>query len=202
MQLSIDRDIIYRCTEGATAIQALSRESSMPVSPRTSNTFAVLPTGGPKPLRPKLVGSMDVESGYGTDSDRSDKFSGSPDNCSMGGWTPVNSPRLRNNLEDFKFPRANVTSTPRELSEDCVARPSVGRTKHSVKRPLLEVYEASDNESSSDQSSVANTASPKRRKIPGPLTPEIKAAYTLLQLNMADATLREGKGLRRRRASA
>ncbi|KAL2050605.1 hypothetical protein ABVK25_009113 [Lepraria finkii] len=199
MQLSIDSDIIYRCTEGATAILAQSRESSMPVSPRTPCAFPALPSWPPKPLLPKSFKAMDVESGYGTDSDRSDKYPGSPDSCSNSGWTPVNSPRL----ENFSFPRANVTSTPRELSEGHVGMVSgSNKKKNGAKRPLLQIDGASNNESSSDQSSIADTVSPKRRKITGGLTPEIGAACTLLQLNMADATLREGTGVRRRRASA
>ena len=202
MQLSIDRDIIYRCTEGATTILTQSRESSMPVSLRTPCAFPALPGWPPKPLLPKPFKAMDVESGYGTDSDRSDKYPGSPDSYSNSGWTPVNSPRL----ENFSFLRANVTSTPRELSEHHVGRVSVSnnkKKKKGAKRPLLQIDGASDNESSSDQSSIADTVSPKRRKITGALTPETGAAYTLLQLNMADATLlHEGTGVRRRRASA
>ena len=170
----------------------------MPVSPRTPCAFPALPSWPPKPLLPKSFKAMDVESGYGTDSDRSDKYPGSPDSCSNSGWTPVNSPRL----ENFSFPRANVTSTPRELSEGHVGRVSGSNKKNGAKRPLLQIDGASNNESSSDQSSIADTVSPKRRKITGELTPEIGAACTLLQLNMADATLREGTGVRRRRASA
>ena len=202
MQLSIDRDIIYRCTEGATAIHAHSRESSMPVSPRTPSAFPALPGWPPKPLLPKPFKPMDVESGYGTDSDRSDRYLSSPDSSSTSGWTSVNSPRPNDRLEQFTFPRADVTSTPRETGDSHTERISGSRKRYSAKRQLLELDEASDNESSSDQVRTADTPSSKRRKIAGALTPEIGAAYTLLQLNMADATLSDGRRARRRRASA
>ncbi|KAL2042465.1 hypothetical protein N7G274_004957 [Stereocaulon virgatum] len=202
MQLSIDRDIIYRCTGGAAAIHAHSRESSITVSPRTPSAFPALPAWPPKPLLPKPFKPMDVESGYGTDSDRSDRYLSSPDSSSTSGWTPVNSPRPNDRLKHFAFPRADVTSTPRETGDSQTERIASSSQRCSAKRQLLELNEASDNESSSNHIRTAETPSSKRRRLAGALTAEIGAAYTLLQLNMADATLSDGRRARRRRASA
>lgn len=201
LRLNVHPSIIQRCTEAATTNQTQSRESSVAVSPRTSAPYANSPAWPPKPLRPRPAKATDAESGYGTDSDRSEKYPGSPDSPRSIEWTPVNSPRLAC-LQTYRFlqqqPR-NVTSTPRGLGY-----PTTTHRKRmtDTKRGISEIDEASDAESSSGHSSIDSPASPKRRKVSAAMTPEIGAAYTLIELNMADATLGERKALKRRRASA
>lgn len=199
LQLGVDASIIQRCKEVATASQAQSRESSVAVSPCTSAApYANLPAGPPKPLRLKSTKAVDAESGYGTDSDRSEKYLGSPDSPRSIEWTPVNSPML----ETYRFlqqPPRNVTSTPRGL--DSPAR-SHGKRITNTKRGISEIAETSEAESSSDLSWIDAPASPKRRKVSAVMTPEVGAAYTLVELNMADATLGERKHVKGRRASA
>lgn len=201
LRLNVHPSIIQRCTEAAAANQAQSRESSVAVSPRTSAAYANLPVWPPKSLRPKSTKAVDVESGYGTDSDRSEKYPGSPDSFRSIEWTPVNSPRPAC-LETYRFlqqPPKNVTSTPRGLDS-----PATSHSKRmtSSKRGIAEIDKASNAESSSNHSSIDSPASPKRRKVSPVMTPEVGAAYTLMKLNMADATLGKGKPLKRRRASA
>ena len=194
-KLNVCRSIIQRCTQAATANQAQSRESSVAVSPRTLTTWP------PKSLRPKSVKTLDAESGYGTDSDRSEKYPGSPDSPRSIEWTPVNTPRLTH-LETYRFlqqPPRSVTSTPRGVDF-----PSSSHTKRmtNAKRVISDSEEASEAGGSSDHSSVHTPVSAKRRKISPAMTPEFGAAYTLMELNMADTTLGETKPLKRRRASA
>ncbi|CAF9913121.1 MAG: hypothetical protein ALECFALPRED_008640 [Alectoria fallacina] len=201
LRLNVHPSIIQRCTEAATANQGQSRESSVAVSPRTQAAYTNLPVWPPKSLRPKSDKAMDAESGYGTDSDRSEKYPGSPDSPRSIEWTPVNSPKLAC-LKTYRFlqePPRNVTSTPRGLDS-----PAISHIKRmtSTKRGISETEEASDAEISSGHSSIDAPASPKRRKIPAVMTPEIGAAYALMELNMADATFGERKPLKRRRASA
>lgn len=199
--LKVDASIIQRCTEAVKANQVQSRESSVAVSPRTHSAYANLPVWPPKPLQPKHANAMDAESGYGTDTDRSEKYPGSPDSFRSIEWTPVNSPKLPY-LETYPFlqqPPRNVTSTPRGL--DSPKAPHSKRMAN-TKRGISEIDEAADVGSSSDHSKMDAPASPKRRKRPGNMTPEIGAAYTLMELNMADATIGERKPLKRRRASA
>ena len=183
-------------------MHAQSRESSQAVSPRTPSAFVDLPVWPPKSLRPKPAKAMDVESGYGTDSDRSDKYPGSPYSCGAIDWTPVNSPTLRT-LESYRFPpQTNVTSTPREdVTSYPALRSLISKAKRPTKRPPPVDDDTSEEGSVSDRSSVDVAPTPKRRKISGAMTPEM-AARTLLELNMADATLGEQKVLKRRRASA
>lgn len=203
IRFNVDPSIIQRCTEAVTANQAQSRQSSLAVSPRTTTASAKVPLWPQKSLRPKSAKVIDAESGYGTDSDRSEKYLGSPDSPRSIEWTPVNSPRSTY-LETYPFlqqppPPRNVTSTPRGL--DSPASSHNKRMTH-TKRGISEVDGAHDTESSSEHSSIDTAASPKRRKTPAVMTPEVGAAYTLVELNMADATLGEGKPLKRRRASA
>ena len=201
LRFNVNPSIIQRCTEAATANQAQSRESSVAVSPRTTTASATLPVWPPKSLGPKSAKVIDAESGYGTDSDRSEKYAGSPDSPRSIEWTPVNSPRSAY-LETYPFlqqqPR-NVTSTPRGLESPAT---SLSKRMTHTKRGISEIDGASDAESSSEHSSMDIAPSPKRRKTPAVMTPEIGAAYTLVELNMADATLGTSKPLKRRRASA
>ena len=201
LDLKIDSSIIQRYAEAATASQPQSRESSVAVSPRTQASYAKAPAWPAKSLRPKSTKAMDAESGYGTDSDRSEKYSSSPDSPRSIEWTPVNSPKL-NHLETYRFlqqPRKNVTSTPRALYS-----PGASNSKRvtNAKRGIPEIGQASDTESFTVHSSMDAPASPKRKRADAVIGPEVRAAYTLMELNMADKTLGERKSVKRRRASA
>ena len=201
LRFNVNPSIIQQCIGAATANQAQSRESSVAVSPRTTTTPATLPKWPPKSLRPKSAKVIDVESGYGTDSERSEKNPGSPDSPRSIEWTPVNSPRSAY-LETYPFlqqPPRDITSTPRGLGSPATSH---GKRMTHTKRGISEVDGAFDAESSSEHLSIGTAASPKRRKTPAEITPEMGAAYTLVELNMADAILGERKPLKRRRASA
>ena len=192
--LSVHSSIIQRCTETATANQAQSRESSVAVSPRT----VVWPRKSPGP---KPVKTIDVESGYGTDSDRSEGYLGSPGSPGSIEWTPVNTPKVPC-LETYRFlqqPPRNVTSNPRGSQN-----PSSSRSKRMnyTKRVISDTEDASGVDDPLGHSSIYTPTSPKRRKISPAMTPEIGAAYTLMELNVADANTGERKLLKRRRASA
>lgn len=200
LQLAIDRDIVRRCKEGANAMQAQSRESSAASSPRTPSAFASLPLWPPpQATRPKARQPIDIESGYGTDTERSEYHPETPSSATSMGWTPVNTPKAPN-LESFRFPPRNVTSTP-------WVKGSPGNSpKAKLSKRLRPSDEVSDEEASLDQSSIKASVSLKRRKVSpvsaSDVVPEISAAYTLIQMSMADATLGEKHGGRKRRASA
>ena len=194
LDLSVDFSVIQRCTETATANQAQSRESSVAVSPRT----IVWPTKSPGP---KCVKTMDAESGYGTDSDRSEGYLGSPGSPGSIEWTPVNTPKVPC-LETYRFlqqPPRNVTSNPR--GPHFPSRSRSKRMKH-TKRVISDTEDAFGVDDSPGHSSIHTPTSPKRRMFSPAVTPEIGAAHTLMALNMADAINGEMKPLKRRRASA
>ena len=207
--LSIERGIIRQCTEDAAAIQAQSRESSSAASPKTPSAYAEIPVWPPKPLRPNRVRVADVESGYGSDTDRSVMYSTHPGSPSSTAWTPVNTPRTTN-LDSFQFPPAprQITSSPWVQASP----PSSPKARLS-KRRLACRDEASEEEfpaSSSSSSSESKPASPKRRKLSSKSSPktvptatDVEAALTLMQLCKAGVTFDERvERSRRRRASA
>lgn len=200
--LSVDRNIIQRCKEGATALQTQSRESSTASSPRTPSAFTSLPLWPPpKSLRAKPDKAADVESGYGTDTDRSDIYTSSPGSPTSISFTPVNTPRTPI-FETYRCqPPTNITSTPR------VNVSSVKSPKSKLSKRARTTDNFREEEPTSYQSSPEASAIPKRRRISPTstshgMTPETGAAYTLIRLNMADSTLTGERDVRRRRASA
>ena len=201
--LSINRDIIQRCKDEAKAIESQSGGASLPTSPKVPSAYAELPLWPPKTSsRPKQKRAADIESGYGTDTERSDAYSSYPGSPSSSGWTPVNTPRVTN-LDNFRFPPAprNVTSTP-WVSSSPQSSPKTRPAKRSISPTKFP-----DEEVSSNLCPEKPLVSAKRRKISpkssSKMTAEMEAAYTLMQLHRADAALAEQKTVvRRRRASA
>lgn len=200
-RMIIDHRIIQRCTEEAKGFRAVSREASLAISPQTP-----IPSSGlgwtSKALRPKLTKVVDHESGYGTDTDRSDQFTCSPPSTKSG-WTAMNIPRSTCSQQyPFLSPRkvlSTTIATSKVLSD--VADTSSGE-EATIKRtnPEDEDY---DGDSMSTHSSEETQVPVKRRKRSAAMTKEAKAAYMLMQLNMADATIvdDEHNGKRRRASS-
>ncbi len=185
MHLSISRSIIQHCTEAATGYQSQSRESSLAISPRTTNAVTT-PIWPAKPtLRPKSRIIMDFESGYATDSERSVY----PDSPISSEWTPVNSPRQR------ELRPNNVTSTPREHR---VGKTLRRRNRSYPKRALFEDdVEREDKESSSAQSPITSlepSPAAKRTKISEEITPDIKSRYSELDIDAACALVGLSEG--------
>ena len=204
--LNVDRDIILKCEEEALAIQEQSRESSLANSPKQSSAFSELPIWPPpKSQRPKKFKGMDVESGYGTDTDRTEMYSSYPGSPMYGGWTPVNTPKIP--IVDgprVPQPAQGITSSPwikASLRDSSKAKSSKRPGSHEDPAEGLSI----------DPCSESGPVPQKRRKVSRALaskvSPEIEAAYTLMHLHAADATLikeekeKEKEG-RRRRASA
>ena len=201
LNLCVGHSIIQHCTDRATIMHTQSRKSSRFASPQIPSAFVDLPVWPPKPIRPKPEKALDEESGYGTDSDRSDNYPGSPYSTISSGWTPVNTPVLKA-LEQFSFPRAKVTSSAKfSVTSNPNLRHEKKQAKISTKRTLLEGNLDSEEGAAVNSSSACGSLTPKRRKISGAMTTEM-AAGVLLELNVADATLNEHKMFRRRRASA
>lgn len=202
-RMIINRSIVRQCTEAARGFRALSREASSASSPQTPASQTSYPGWTPKSLRHKAIKDMDIESEYSTDTDRSDKYLFSPPHSLNFKWTALNTPRSANTPQ-FQLPSPKQTMTPASISEDNISQNSSSSEESGlVKTNLSERDEDYDEDSSSPDSSVEVPVAPKRRKKPAALTKEARAAYTLMQLKMADATLREGAcRTKRRRASS
>ena len=196
LRLNIEPSVILRCAETANAVHTESRESSLAVSPRTQASASPRLPWPPKSLRPKQFKKTDIESGYGTDTDRSEQYPSSPASFGPINWTPVNTPEPAYLALP---PRHDVTSTPRDATVQVSVR---DKNKSSMKRSTLEIDDDFDTGSLSTRSSAYSPAPPKRRKIQIALTPEAEAAFTLLQLHRADDALGKEKSLRGRRATA
>ena len=173
MQLSIDRSIIHRCAEAATAYQLQLGESSQVVSPRSLG--ASLPIRPMKPrLRPKSHKPMDIESGYGTDSERS----AYPDSPVSSEWTPINSPRERT------LPSAKVTSTPRERTSR--GAPEYQKRKYPKRSHIKDDEEAYATEESIEYPTWKSAVSPaKRAKLSKQTLPDDRVGWTEIEIDAA-----------------
>ena len=197
LYLGVQPSIIRHCTESILAHQARSEQPSVAVSPRTKGSHDGIPPWHPKLLEPKTAKATDEESGYGTDSERSEKYQGFPDSPKSIEWTPVNTPRSAY-LETYQFlqqPPRYVTSNPNALDSSSSSR---RKPRTSTERTASDVGEASAAEDSSDHFPVTASRSTKRRKISPVADPELEAANTLMQLYMADAALGEENSMKRR----
>lgn len=195
MRLDIDPAIIERCEEAASISRAQSQEASLVAAPQTPISFQAGPRCNPKLLRPKAT---DIESGYGTDSDRS--AFGSPRSTSSHLWAPVNIPRSAD-WAQYQFPPPEKTllntPPPSSTASNCPDK----------KRKTLKERDSANDEYSSDVSTTDVPAAPKRQKPSTKtdkqqLTREALAAKTLLELYRADLSLGQRVRAMSRRASS
>lgn len=195
LRMNINPDIIRRCTEAAHMHRTQSQESIMARSPQAPLTRV---KGGPQwtptSLRPKTT---DIESGYGTDSDRS-PF-GSPRSTGSSAWTPINIPRSTN-WAKYQFPSPEKTPLNASPAPALKGSSSPAQQLHARKR------HATEDGFSSDISSVDIPVAPKRRKLSRDeakrLTQEAMAARTLMDLHRADVSLGERIRAMSRRATS
>ena len=200
-RMIIDHRIIQRCTEEAKGFRAFSREASLAGSPRNPASPSGL-SWTSKALKPKQIKGTDHESGYGTDPDRSDQYTCSP-HSSKSGWTVLNTPHSASSQQyPFLFPR-EVLSATKETSEAHSDMADTSSSEEATTKRANPEDDDYDGDSISTHSSEETRASVKRRKKSATMTKEAKAAYMLMQLNMADATIvDDGHGGKRRRASS
>ncbi len=201
-RMVIDGKIVRHCAATARTLCILSRGASHINSPsvKSSNSFRTWST---KSHRPKLGNPRDSESGYGTDTDRSDKYLSSPQTPLTVEWTALNTPKssTRTNC-GTPSSRKRCTSTSIVKYEESL-KSSSSEDIRDAQRDSMELDDDYDEKSASSQSSMGLQKAPKRRKISTILTKESRAAYMLMQLQMADATLGETPyGANRRRASS
>lgn len=198
----IGRDVVRRCTEEASGYRILSSEGSTASSLRTPP-----PSGGyrkvnAKSLRPKPVKSLESESGYGTDTDRSDDYLYSPSVSAVSGWTALNTPRSVG-VQQY----TPLTPCYQPAVSACQLGPAPrSRGPGAIKRTRPAKRLRLDEESEYDEDSSADQSSPDTPMLDvaaekGPsVSQETRAAYHLLQLKMDDTAL-DGERFRRRRAS-
>lgn len=205
-RMVIDRNIVRHCTEAANELRVLSREASRVASPQTPAFSASFSRWTPKSLRPKPIKTADVESGYGTDTDQSDKYLCSPQTPLTYEWATTDNPRYAK-AQRYHLPSPkdllSATSNPRSSDEpsDMHDASSSGGEEVIEKKLQSELDEDYDEDSSSATSSE-ELARPRRRKKSAAMTREARAAYVLMQLSMADASLGDDEHRRKRRRAS
>ena len=193
MRLEIDPAIVKRCEKAAYMSRIQSQKASLARSPQTPTRSKNGPHWTPRSLRPKMA---DIESGYGTDSDRS-PF-GSPVSSNSNLWTPVNIPRSTDWAHyQFPTPGKSPLSTPPPTSKN---------SSYASKRTSSRKREKADNQYPSDASFTDIPVAPKRRKVSmkvdaKKLTQEALAAKALMELHRADMSLRQRVRAMSRRAT-
>ena len=191
----IDRQIIRRCTDEANGYRSTSRESSRVGSPTTPVASSDMSTWTPRPLRPRLTGFFDSESGYYSDTDRSDKYLASPPSISPKSafsWTAMNTPRSVNRDPELPSPRAVLDST--NPGRSCDAPPNSPDSSHSGR---VQQLEDEDYDEAVSPRSMKVGLLPENRRRAALSTKDTRAAYVLMQLHFADATLKDGTKKRR-----
>lgn len=193
----IDQAIIRRCTDEAQGYRAASRESSLTGSPVTPVSAPIGMKWASRSLRPRPGGLFDSESGYYTDTDQSERYLASPQ--SMFSWTSVNTPRSINEQCNLPSPQPLLKSG--SPIRGCGAPPnspdsSSGEDNGRGQRRTRELNEDHDG-SMSARSPKVELESVKRRAA---VSKDSRAAYLLMQLHFADASLKDGS--KKRRASS
>ena len=194
MRLEIDPVIVKHCEEAAHMSHLQSQEASIARRSQAPTRSKNEPHWTPKSQKPRMT---DIESGYGTDSERS--AFGSPVSSNSNLWTPVNIPRSTN-WAQYQFP--SPIKTPLSTSQSTSRISSCTGKKKSLRK-----REAVEDQYPSDASSVNVLVAPKRRKISvkldaKQLTQEALAAKTLMELHRADMSLRQRVRAMSRRATA
>lgn len=184
----IDSKIVRDCTASARAFCALSRGASHGGTP-SMKPASSLKTWSPKSPRVNLNSPADSESGYGTDTDRSDKYFSSPQTPRTTGWTALNTPvsSTRTNCGTPSPPKRCVSTSPVKY-EESLKRLGCDDIRDG-KRHCRGRDDDDDQESDSSQSSKGLRKGPKRRRVTTIQTKETHAAYMLMQLRLADPTL-------------
>ena len=203
--LVVDMDVIRQCTTDAIAMFSHSRESSSTRSIRTPSPSLTVPSLPPaKGVRPGGLKPMDVESGYGTDTDRSANQSGSPGSPSGMAWTRLNTPSF-GSFDKTHPHRPAERSRPIRYGDSNTMR---GLGAKSRKRSPRDQAPSEDGRPhiNLSTSSLVTRSVPKRKRLHPPpmiiMTPELEAAHTLIEMSMAESIESEDQALRDRRASA
>lgn len=194
----ISRDIIKRCSAVAKELRTLGetrRSSRGLITPSSTDIASEADSASTQVTR--KIGKMNLypESGYGTDTDASDRTPLFPDAAAEAAWMAAERacvPRSERLWMHGPPTSAWLPPTPTTTTDMSKAR--------RIKRSYAESDEDGNDESLSDGSSEVQQPKQKRKKSTTP-TRETRAAYMLMQLSAADSTWMPTSHSKRRRAS-
>ena len=206
-QMIIGSQLIKQCAEEARRFRDLFlRDGSQTASPGIASFTPIQATSWTsKSLRPRTTQPMDAESGYCTDTDRSEHYLPSPQSTFT--FSSVNAPRVSN--RQFKLP------SPREILDDSMSAKGYNAPPNSPdssesdispktksRRLRTDIEGQEGNSILSGMSKIHMTPS-KRGRSPITSTKETRAAYVLMQLHFADTSLKDSENrAKKRRASS
>lgn len=191
-RMVIDSDIVRHCTVKAQEYRAMEEDkeyAKVPLLLPTSNTLSSCANFNIfwkiKPPR-KDVGNRDLyaESGYGTDTDASEKCPLFPDAASEAAWKSAELHLCRSSrFGEVPRPPVSVWTPPTPTTINTTA------DMPRAKRSLSGVDEEYEYDSSTDHSSDYGGVPRCKRRKSATHSKETKAAYMLMQLHVADAAL-------------
>lgn len=189
-RMVIDREIIRQCTAVAHDFRAMeedkgySKQSLSSKSTETKSPCANSKNGWiPKSLRNGGKGGLYAESGYCTDTDTSEQCPIFPDAASEEAWKAGQFQKGLSRVGGVLRAPINEWTPPTPSTIDGAL--NVPRAK----RPLADLDEDYEDDSSTDQSSSEYTIPRAKRRRSSGMSKEAKAAYMLMQLHVADAAL-------------
>ena len=187
LKLGIDKSIIHRCTQLASEFRSEMQSPSTMKLPRS------LYNGPTQSLRPKPAAKSDYESGYGTDTDRSQPNSPDP---SCYGWTPINAsgPSRRHQLSQMYSNTATAGSTDNRPTYPTSVAKQQGKRIRSD-----DTHSFRDNVTT--HQGIQGALRPNKRVKRWTMAEEARAAYTLVQLAAADQSAVARQAANARRAS-
>jgi hypothetical protein len=213
-RMIIDKEITRRCTVAADELRLLSDARNSPlwasITPNTNSTTPRTPVGWfPRSLRPKGLRTdrTEVESGYGTDTDTSEIYSGSPvklvgpgerggprvrlfqDSSTSLRTAPGRSPPFRDQPPNQEIPWQPIKTAAAvsALNED------LSRSKRSSSQ-IDGNYDIDDNQEIPPSPDAV--VAPRRTFDHG--IDEEGAAHLIMELHMADAALHDHQSKRHR----
>ena len=187
LKLNVDKSIVHHCTDLA------NRFRGDVVEPLTRSTHRQAQDGAVKSLRPKPTVRPDYESGYGTDTDRSQP--NSPESVTQG-WTAINGPQMP---APPRLKRSPISTIPRQSTQLHNQQNNLDESHYRCKRQHpIEDGNADDRDLTTQN--VGDDNSIKRLKY-ATKAADARAAYTLVALHQADVTFAERAKSLGRRAS-
>lgn len=197
-KFQIDPAIVEECTIEANRWRLESEEVQTPASERQTpsstpkTNFSCSPWGSKGHKQHRRQKTVDVESGYGTDTDQSDKYLFSPQvSPKTNTWTSINRPRSP--TQDDAHHEFSPPTTPWLATlGSCY-----GEDQSRSKRTLSKVAENSEDAGSPDMSGAEGGDSESEVAESYHTEKDFDAAKAILQLSAADSALHRTKRTRR-----
>lgn len=188
-EMIIDREIVRDCASTARTYRALSKGASHVGNPSIKSSSSHGKWNN-KSLRANMGKPADSESGYGTDTDRSDRYLSPSQTPLTMQWTALNTPVSSTQTKaSTSSPRRECTSKSK-VKYDELPKSSGSDGICNGKRHSGDKDDDFDQESNFSNASDGLRKLSKRRKISSAQMKESRAAaYMLMQMQMADATL-------------